>query len=57
LRSAGDLGRRLVLAAFVARAVGAGAELPLLKHSEDAWQLVPLVVIPAELHGSSGTSH
>lgn len=37
------------MAAFVAGAAGAGAELLLLKHSEDAWQLMPLVVIPAGL--------
>lgn len=40
---------RFVLAAFVAGAVGTGAELLLLTHSEDVWQLVPLVVIAAGL--------
>ncbi len=37
--------RRLVFTLFAAGALGTGAELLLLGHTEDRWQLVPLVLL------------
>ena len=37
--------RRLVIAAFVFGAVGTGAELILLEHTEDIWQWTPIVLL------------
>lgn len=42
---AGETVRRLVLALVLAGMAGLGAELMLLEHHEDAWQLLPLVVL------------
>ena len=41
--------RRLVLVIFVLGLLGTGAELLLLQHYEDAWQLAPLALIAAAL--------
>jgi hypothetical protein len=40
---------RLLLAAFVLGAAGAGVELLLLAHYEDVWQQIPLAVLAAGL--------
>ena len=37
--------RRVLAASFVFGSLGTGAELLLLEHTEDAWQLAPLVLI------------
>lgn len=37
--------RRLVIALFVFGAVGTGAELILLEHTEDIWQWTPIVLL------------
>lgn len=42
---AGEAVRRLVLALVLAGMAGLGAELLLLEHHEDLWQIVPLVVL------------
>ena len=42
-----DALRRLLLATLVLGLVGTGVELLLLEHFEDAWQLVPLILIGA----------
>lgn len=41
--------RRLILIVFLVGALGAGAELLLLEHTEDSWQLVPLLLIALSL--------
>jgi hypothetical protein len=41
--------RRLLAAIFAIGAVGAEAELLLLKHWADPWQLIPLILLPAAL--------
>jgi hypothetical protein len=41
--------RRLMLIVFLVGAFGAGAELLLLEHTEDSWQLVPLLLIALSL--------
>lgn len=37
--------KRLLLAAFLLSLVGTGAELLLLEHTQDWWQLLPVVLI------------
>jgi hypothetical protein len=41
--------RRLLLLIFVLGALGVGAELVLLDHTESTWQFVPLVLLPIGL--------
>lgn len=41
--------RRLILIAFLVGALGAGAELLLLEHTESLWQLAPLLLIALSL--------
>lgn len=48
-RPATTLLRRLLLALFFLGAAGTGAELVLLGHYEEIWQLVPLVLIALSL--------
>lgn len=45
---------KLLLAAFVLSLVGTGAELLLLEHFEDEWQLLPLVLIGLGLAALTG---
>lgn len=45
---------KLLLAAFLLSLVGTGAELLLLEHTEDWWQLVPLVLIGLGLAALAG---
>jgi hypothetical protein len=44
--------RRLLLALLLAGLVGTGAELLLTGHDEDAWQMIPLVVLGMALVAS-----
>jgi hypothetical protein len=44
--------RRLLLALLVAGLVGTAAELLLTGHDEDAWQMIPLVVLGMSLAAS-----
>ena len=37
--------KRILFAAFLVSLVGTGAELLLLEHTQDAWQLIPVVLI------------
>ncbi len=37
--------KKLLLAAFLLSLVGTGAELLLLEHTEDWWQLIPIILI------------
>ena len=37
--------RRLLIAVFVLGAVGTGAELILLEHTDDIWQWTPLILL------------
>ena len=37
--------RRLLIAVFVFGAVGTGAELILLEHTDDIWQWTPLILL------------
>lgn len=51
--------RKILLAILLLGMLGSGAELVLLKHTEDVWQWIPLVLIAAGLftcawHGVSG---
>jgi hypothetical protein len=41
--------RRLVIAAFVFGAVGTGAELILLEHTDDIWQWTPVILLGVSL--------
>jgi hypothetical protein len=41
--------RRIIIAIFLFGALGVGAELSLIGHTEDRWQKVPLVLILASL--------
>lgn len=52
VRKDADTLRRLVLAILMLGIVGAGAELILLKHTEDVWQWVPLVLFAMALPGA-----
>ncbi len=51
-RKDADKLRSLVLAILMLGIVGAGAELILLKHTEDVWQWVPLVLFAMALPGA-----
>jgi hypothetical protein len=51
--------RKILLATLVLGMAGSGVELLLLKHTEDVWQWIPLVLLAAGLvtcawHGVSG---
>lgn len=48
--------RQLMLGVLVLGLLGAGTELLLIGHDEDAWQLIPLVVLAAALVVSLATS-
>ncbi|MBX2875081.1 MAG: hypothetical protein KTR30_23355 [Saprospiraceae bacterium] len=37
--------KKILFAAFLISLVGTGAELLLLEHTQDAWQLIPVVLI------------
>ena len=41
--------RRLLVLVFLLGSVGTGTELLLLEHTEDIWQLVPVLLFPAAL--------
>jgi hypothetical protein len=43
--------KKILLAAFLLSLIGTGAELLLLEHMEDFWQLIPLVLIGIGLIG------
>lgn len=47
--------RQLMLGVLVLGVLGAGTELLLIGHDEDAWQLIPLVVLAAALLASLAT--
>jgi hypothetical protein len=47
--------RQLLLGVLVLGILGAGTELLLIGHDEDAWQLIPLVVLAAALVASLAT--
>ena len=51
-RSDGIKGQRLLRAALIFGLMGTGLELALLEHYEDAWQLIPIVLLAAGLAGS-----
>ncbi len=37
--------QKIILAAFLLSLIGTGAELLLLEHTQDGWQLIPVVLI------------
>ena len=37
--------KKLLLAAFLLSLIGTGAELLLLEHTQDGWQLIPVILI------------
>jgi len=41
--------RRLLVLVFLLGSVGTGTELLLLEHTEDIWQLIPVLLFPAAL--------
>ncbi|MDE2731926.1 MAG: hypothetical protein OXM02_11670 [Bacteroidota bacterium] len=45
-------GQRLLQAALIFGLVGTGLELALLEHYEDAWQLIPIVLLASGLVGT-----